>query len=447
MGDWNGDARTVVTTAAGMISEAGGVLAGLIQIFWPSPTVDVWGSIKDQVLQLIGQAIDANTYSTVCEDLQGLRNVMNQYLQYLNGGSAASVVTDLWTDANTTFLNARPHFQAQGKEVLLLPLFVPFANMHLSLLRDRVLFGASKWNEDAATVSITAGDLTKACASYADYVRGVFDCGYVNAMSGAGVDYHGCQPFRASNAYARQMTLAALDFADLWPFLDPTAHPAPVPPAALQPAREIYSDPYGTADGSGLVMLPLSPPTQPIGQLTVWGGDRIDAVQLTYPAGGGPDGATQTARMGYQGDGTAGAAFDLAQNPVTAVGVNAGDVPQGLLLTFQDGTTAAVGAVVAPGSPSVGFDGHVLSSVHVNGVSSYYASADCVVFGFRYGQSPSADLNALRLLYVGSPSKMSLAQLQQSCAGWQVDPQLLARTAQAEDWDQQRTDFWAQLAG
>ncbi len=36
MGDWNGDARTVVTTAAGMIPEAGGVLAGLIQIFWPS---------------------------------------------------------------------------------------------------------------------------------------------------------------------------------------------------------------------------------------------------------------------------------------------------------------------------------------------------------------------------------------------------------------------------
>ena len=59
MGDWNSDAKTAVTTAIGMIPEAGGVLAGLIQIFWPSPTVDVWGSIKDQVLQLIGQAIDA----------------------------------------------------------------------------------------------------------------------------------------------------------------------------------------------------------------------------------------------------------------------------------------------------------------------------------------------------------------------------------------------------
>ncbi len=40
-----------------------------------------------------------------------------------------------------------------------------------------------------------------------------------------------------------------------------------------------------TCTNSGAINLP-TPPTAPMTQLNVWGWDRIDAVQATYPAGG-----------------------------------------------------------------------------------------------------------------------------------------------------------------
>ena len=88
MGDWNGDAKTAVTTAAGMIPEAGGVLAGLAQIFWPG-NAPIWGS-QDQIEQLIGQALDQDTYDNVHDTLDGLQTNMNVYLQYLNEGDSAA---------------------------------------------------------------------------------------------------------------------------------------------------------------------------------------------------------------------------------------------------------------------------------------------------------------------------------------------------------------------
>lgn len=157
---------------------------------------------------------------------------------------------------------------------------------------------------------------------------------------------------------------------------------------------------------------------------------------------------TQTARMGDQGGGTnqgpGGGVFSLS-HPITSVGVAASDVPEGLVLTFQDGTTASVGTVGASVA-NVGFDGHILSSIHINGVSSFYGSADCLVLGFRYQQSASANMDALRLLYVGSPSQMTLAQLEQRCVNQPVDPVLLAQTAAAQDWGRQRAAFWRSIA-
>lgn len=121
----------------------------------------------------------------------------------------------------------------------------------------------------------------------------MFTWSYVGNFSNAGsampitYDDHACQPFQASNAYRTQTILGVMDYATLWPFMDATKYPATAPLPDLQPTREIYSDPFGTADDTGLIVLPLQPPTQPISQLTVWRADRIDAVQLTYPAGSG----------------------------------------------------------------------------------------------------------------------------------------------------------------
>ena len=62
---------------------------------------------------------------------------------------------------------------------------------------------------------------------------------------------------------------------------------------------EIYSTPVGTADDSGLFLLPWQHPTQPPAQVTVWAEPNlIDAIQVTYPNGAGPNGVSQTSWMG-----------------------------------------------------------------------------------------------------------------------------------------------------
>jgi hypothetical protein len=83
-------------------------------------------------------------------------------------------------------------------------------------------------------------------------------------------------------------------------------------------------------------------------------------------------------------------------NPITTVDVWAGNVVQGLQLTFKDGTaTAHFGSSEGthstfdfyqhdPENPS----GRILSSIYVNGLSQYYNCVDAIVFGFRYEPQP-----------------------------------------------------------
>jgi hypothetical protein len=179
------------------------------------------------------------------------------------------------------------------------------------------------------------------------------------------------------------MTLGVLDFANLWPSFSTTT------PTTVYLDREIYSDPVGTCDNSGPIALdpaPTAPPTQ----IYVWGWDRIDAVQLVYPPSCGPAGHTITARMGDQNGGSDqsphGGVFDVSNNPVTVARGRAGDILNSFKFTFQDGTTTYMLGGGAGGGDSFGFGytGEVLSSIHINGVSTSYGSADCAVFGFKF---------------------------------------------------------------
>jgi hypothetical protein len=152
----------------------------------------------------------------------------------------------------------------------------------------------------------------------------------------------------------------------------------------------------GTADDSGLFLLPWQHPMQPPTQITVWAEPNlIDAIQVTYPNGAGPDGVSQTARMGANKG--APTTIKIAPgNPITTVDVWAGNVVQGLQLTFKDGTaTAHFGSSEGthstfdfyqhdPENPS----GRILSSIYVNGLSQYYNCVDAIVFGFRYEPQP-----------------------------------------------------------
>jgi hypothetical protein len=93
--------------------------------------------------------------------------------------------------------------------------------------------------------------------------------------------------------------------------------------------------------------------------------------------------------------------FDVQNNPVVVANGKAGDILNEFNFTFQDGTTTGKlgGSDNTGGSGqsfSFSYDGHVLSSIHINGISNYYGSADCAVFGFKYAE-PVTDAEVIEV--------------------------------------------------
>lgn len=424
---WNDDAKIVVTTALGMVPEAGEILSGLVDIFWPSDKPNIWDQVKEQVEALMNQKIDALVYQQVTEDLQGLNNSLTLYLNELKNGSPGDIKQQ-WTITRNLFVNALPHFQSAGYEVLLLPLFAQFVNMYFSLLRDGVLFGLS-WGMTTGDNTQVATDLQTAIPVFVQYTAETYNnIGRVNVVGKTKRNDQMGEPFRSINIYDRQMTLTVLDFMNSWFYFDSTRYPDG-PDELL--GREIYSDPFGSY-GNSTPGTPISIQSYPgfPSNITVWASDRVDAAQLTYNESGT---ISQTPRMGVQAGGkTAGGSpskpysVDISpNNPITKVRVWTGQYPDGGLqgpfasafqFQFNDNTTsntfgslrnAQVGYSTDTGM--FGYPGEALSSIYIHGFNNLLGGADSVVFGFKYWQSPQATLRAISALYVKSPAERSEA--------------------------------------
>lgn len=446
--DTNEAAKTVVSTGLGMIPEVGELLSGLVDIFWPASKEDVWAEMQAKVEQLINQKLSAFVAQETQSDLIGLENVLRVYTANATPNHSHEVTSGYWQAARMQFEAAMPHFVSPGYEVLLLPLWAQAANLHLGLLRDGVLFGKDwGWNDDDWTTAVK--DLQTAITDYSSWAPRFFGLGMGPFLSTA--DYHACEPFQRGNEYRKQM-LTVLDTAARWPLFDPTVYPPPVKPEDLYLSREMYSQPMGTGDDSGLFLMPLQPPTRPISQINVWSGSLIDGIQAVYPAGGGPDGVTQTARMGSPTGGTLGVVNVGAGNPVVSVAVWAGNALEGLQFTFQDGTTSPhFGGSGGTRCDFSYFDqtaqsGQVLSSLYVNGRSVFYGTADTLVCGFQYERETDPSLDGLRRIYVTSPAGPSLADLVRRSLLKDPSSQGVADAAAEQDWDTQREQHRAQVA-
>jgi hypothetical protein len=440
--DWNDDAKNMVTSGIEMIPVVGDLLGGLVECLWPSSKEDIWGEIKAQVEALVDQAISAEVYQQVSEDLTGLQNALNDYLQTVQTGDVENISAQ-WITTKTLFDSDLPHFQSAGYELLLLPLFGQFVNLYLILLRDGVLFG-SGWNWDASYQQMIATTLTNDIPLHYSYAANTYNTGRLNLAKATKENDHECQPFKAINTFDRQMNLTVLDFMNMWQYFDATKYPNG---ATVVLGREVYSDPMGTCDNSGNIVLATPEPTQPVSQVSVWGWDRLDSVQLTYPAGSGPGGVTTTPRMGDGGGSNQpphGNVFNTSTgNPITSATVTWGSIVNSLQLTFKDGTQSNLlggNAGLGGNSSTWNFTGEILSSIHINGVSDYYGSADCLVLGFQYDQSQSASLDAIKAIYIASPHEKSVADLQKAFPKVNIPADFITSDLQAE-----RTARWASI--
>ena len=391
--DLSNDIQTTVTTALNEIPEVGNILAGLVDLFWPSSGENVWAEVEQEVEALIDQTLDQYTYTQVEQDLQGINNVVTDYLTTLHTSPTDPQLLTKWIAVNDQFLNAQPHFGnsldpaskqtgtlSSTDTVLLLPLVAQFASLHLAHLRDGVLYGET-WGMAPNDITQYQAFLTAQIATYISYVDEVWLTGLQTAPSVPNSTQHRTtMAFWALNNYVRSMQLNVRDSADLWPYFDPSLYPDPVPPIKL--TREIFSDPEGTADNSSIVL--PNQPLAPITALNCWGGSLVNAFQVSYGGVVGPV-------MGAPGT-SAESSFTVVGNPmngnpIVTVQGNAGDVPNWVLFEFKDGTKSSI--VGGPGSTSFdwSFPGHILSSITVTGVSLFYETAECVVFGFRLANS------------------------------------------------------------
>ena len=65
--DWNDDAKIVVIAGLSKIPIVGSILGPLLAILWPATKQDVWGEVKKQVEEVVGQKISEFNYNYVQE--------------------------------------------------------------------------------------------------------------------------------------------------------------------------------------------------------------------------------------------------------------------------------------------------------------------------------------------------------------------------------------------
>lgn len=435
--DWNDAAKTVVTSGLEMIPEAGEILGPLVEIFWPKSKEDVWGEIKGEVEALIDEKLSDFEYQQVQQQLDGLAKAVNNYLATLKDGTDAEKLIE-WHNMNDAFSIALPFFQAEGYQLLLLPLFVQFANMYLAILRDVVISG-KEWGRSEKEQSDDPSTLTEKINEFYSYAADTFNQGRLNVALKTKPDNHKCEPFRSINQYDRQMTLTVLDYMNAWPYFDVIRFPNGAPVVST---REIYSDPMGTCDDSGNIVIATPTPTQPLTQLSVWSGDYFNSIQVTYPAGSGPGGVTQTKRMGVSGGFNR--VYTISpNNPIVAAQTTYGSIVNTIQFTYADGSTSDVlGKNAGSNNTTWNFDSEILSSVHINGMSNYYGSADCVVYGFQYAKSPSAALYAIQAIYVKSPKERSVGDFAKAFPKFSIPANLITddlKAARKAHWDYLKT--------
>jgi hypothetical protein len=458
--DWSNTAMNVIASALGMVPEVGSLLSGLVYILWPSDQEDVWEEIKDQVQALVQQDLTQLVENLEAQTLQGLKGSIQDYQDAITTNDQTNISQN-WTSAKLNFIQQLPQFQTQGYEVALLPYYAQAVNLYLALLRDGVLHGKD-WGWTDADVAVATKEMNQAIQDVCQWVDTTFGQEYGRRTSAFGAAQDAYVQFCAGNdpinyslgvhynvtAWNQQndfltwMTLKVLDFRNLWPFC--TSGQAD---AVLH--REIYSAACGSSDYSSIPVRPwwiLNPPApiQPLSTIEAFAGDRIDGVRLTYPPGGGPGGQTQVVGGALTGD--THATLAIGANPLVAVSVSFGDIVGALQLDFLDGTFRNIGRDNPPSKHTWYLPaphGEIISSIYIHGTSEFYQSADLIIIGYQYQQKTTADLTAVRHLYIVSPSEIDLPQLAARCVTKPVSIETLTETAKREEWEAQRQQYRA----
>ncbi len=402
--DLNESLRILVKNAVEEAPVAGFAFAALVELLWPGSESNnvTWDEMRNYVNEQIQQAIDQQLKEHLHAVLTGLSGVLHNYTAALQEPSDPTFIRENYVPALDQLTAAAPEFAPETRPYLVLPEYTQIYNLLLAHLRDGILHGAS-WGIPQRVID-----------DYVQQFRFDADAAYnhlITESSAAEANLprptdplHSNVP--AYNALANlnlALYPATFDQAYYWKYMDPVLYPASWTPPA--DTRIMFSQAYGYMPNNGTPELPdVLPPASielfsyPITHLTVWGQDRLNAIQVTYAAFE-PDPPMGAA--GGTTDPPLGGSFAVGDSPtdmgqITTVYGWSGDVQQGLGFVFtKNGATADTGQITnnkpnvpPPNRYSVSLPGEVLGDVVVNGeFPSPYNSAGSTMWGFRYADS------------------------------------------------------------
>jgi delta endotoxin-like protein len=451
--DWNNAAKVVLALVMSQTPGVGPGLAAIVNIFWPSEKEDVWAKIRKQVEALIDQKLAEFAYKDVKASLDGKRDLVSRFLEAVDQKSAEIALK--WSEAEARFVHDFSLFTLPDYDLVLLPLFAQFANLHLLLLREAVrVKGDWGWNE--VDQKIRRETLKKTIVKYSEYVEKTFAKSLEKRRG-----------FLAKNKLTRDLTFTVLDFKTLWKYADIDAYPKPVK-ALLD--REIYSDPIGLGENVAPIVLPSPPKGFPM-WLSVWIGrdsKLVNSVQLTYGDGMGPDGVTVTPDSG--GKNRLNPPWrnpsNMATQPVVRVTGWHGTYTINCLefhYKYSDrdgGTSKAIGRCNIPKARrfplDLKYEGHLMSSIWMqahprkleisddpDSPGTLHNDADTVVFGFKMDPLWKPKEADMRPLFLGASNPMELREALRE--EWTAEEHPVTWLTAEPDWDEERRAFWSSI--
>lgn len=391
--DLNNFLRVVLANAVGQTPGLGFVLGAMIELLWPvSPGNNVtWDQMREYVDQRINQAIDQQTKETLNAKLTGLSRVLHNYDVALQDPSNPAFIRENFVSALNLLVYDAPAFAPSTRPYLVLPEYTEIYNFLLAQLRDGIVSGPS-----FGIPPVAVEDYKRQIAADIQTATNHLNAQAAQARNNvprppSGPNFN-VQLFSAQQNLDLALVPATFDQAFYWKYTNPVTYPNPVHPVDT---RALYSPAYGYMPNNGTPSVSGNGKAR-INHLTVWGYDRLDAIQLIY-------GSVTEPKMGGNGGTTtppAGGSFALGSSfgtrgDITRVYGYAGDVQQGLGFIFtKNGVTTDSGKMTynKPGNPpynySLELPDEVLGYVKIMGVfPSPYNSAASTIWGFRYADS------------------------------------------------------------
>ncbi|MDY7965621.1 insecticidal delta-endotoxin Cry8Ea1 family protein [Bacillus thuringiensis] len=212
----------------------------MIDLLWGAISpVDPWRELIILVEELVNRRINESVRSEALASLVGLRDIINIYQERLGAwkrNKSPGNLTALVTQANIVdnfFTVNMARFRRAPYELLLLPVYVQAANLHLMLLRDFDLFGA-EWGWSPDLINSNYARLQTAIRGYKDHCVTFYNQG-LNQFNRSTAE-----EWIRFNRFRREMTLTVLDLASLFPNYDSRIYPSQI---KMELTREVYSDP------------------------------------------------------------------------------------------------------------------------------------------------------------------------------------------------------------